>query len=61
MHEEIGALMLEMQDTRDLSKTFLACQSGSSFDDLAGLAREGGLEVVRNEGNRREWVEKVWR
>jgi len=57
---ETGELMLEIEDSRDLSKTFLVYRGGSSFDDLAGLAREGGLDPVRNERNRREWVEKVW-
>jgi hypothetical protein len=60
MNEEAGELMLEIQETRDLSKTFLVYQGDSSFEDLAGLARVGGLDPVRNEGNRREWVEKVW-
>jgi len=57
---ETGELMLEIQETRDLSKTFLVYRGHSSFDELAALAREGGMEAVRNERNRREWVEKVW-
>jgi hypothetical protein len=50
--------MLEVQDSLDLSKTFLV--GSSSFDDLAEVVREGGLEAVRNETNRREWMEKGW-
>ena len=60
MNAEKGELMLEIQDTRDLSKTFLVYQGGLSYDELAGLARESGMKAIRNEGNRREWVEKVW-
>lgn len=40
MREERGELMLEVQATKDLSKTFLVYQGNSSFDDLAALARE---------------------
>ena len=58
--QETGELMLELQQVRDLSKTYLVYTGGSSFDDLAGLARVGGLEAVRNEGEPQEWVEKVW-
>ena len=36
------AIALELQDTKDLSKTFLVYQGGSSFDELVGLARAGG-------------------
>ncbi len=50
----------EIEDSRDLSKIFLVYRGGSSFDDLAGLARESELKAITNEGNRREWVEKVW-
>jgi len=32
--------MLEIQDTRDLSKIFLVYRGGSSFDFLAALARK---------------------
>ncbi len=60
MREETGELMLEIQETRDLSKTFLVYTGGLSFDDLAGVAREGGLKAIQNEENRGEWVEKVW-
>ena len=49
--------MLEIEDTGDLSKTYLVYRGGSSFDDLAALAREGGMEAIRNEENRRGWVE----
>ncbi len=59
-NEERGELMLELQRVQDLSKTYLVYQGGSSFDDLAELAREGGLEAIKDESNRREWVEKVW-
>ena len=57
---ETGELMLELQRVQDLSKTYLVYQGGSSYEDLAGLAREGGLDPVKNERNRQEWVEKVW-
>lgn len=59
-NEETGELMLEIEDTGDLSKTYLAYQGSLSYDDLAVLAREGGMGSIRNEGNRQEWVEKVW-
>jgi len=58
MREEFGELMLEIQQVRDLSKTYLVYQGGSSYDELAGLARESGMDAIRNERNRREWVEK---
>ena len=57
---ETGELMLELQHVQDLSTIYLVYQGGSSFDDMAALAREGGLDSIKNEGNRREWVEKVW-
>lgn len=60
MHEQAGELMLEIQDTRDLSKTYLVYRGSSSYDELAALAREGEMEAVRNERNRQDWVEKVW-
>jgi len=60
MNEEKGELMLEIQQVRDLSKTYLVYRGSLSYDDLAGLAQVGGLDPVKNEGNRREWVEKVW-
>ena len=59
-NEETGELMLEIQGTRDLSRTYLVYQGGSYFDDLADLARLGGLDSIKNEGNRHEWAEKVW-
>lgn len=55
-----GELMLELQDSRDLSKTYLVYEGSSSFDELAALARVGGLGSIRNEGHQGEWVEKVW-
>jgi len=48
------------EETGDLSKTYLVYQGGSSYDDLARLARVGGMEAVRKEGNQQEWMEKVW-
>jgi hypothetical protein len=57
---ETGELMLEFQDVQHLSTKYLAYEGDLPFDDLAGLARQGGLDSVKNEGNRREWVEKVW-
>jgi hypothetical protein len=59
-NEEMGELMLELQDTRNLSKIFLVYQGDSSFDELAELARVGGLDSIKTEGNRGEWVEKIW-
>jgi hypothetical protein len=58
--EAEGELMLEIQETGDLSTEYLVYQGGSSFDDLAGLARVGGLDSIKTERNRQEWVEKVW-
>ena len=57
---EKGELMLEMQHVQELSKTYLVYQGGSSFDDLAGLAREGGMDSIKNDETEGEWVEKVW-
>jgi hypothetical protein len=57
---ETGELMLEIQQVRDLSKTYLVYQGGLSYDELAALARQGGMEAVRNERNRQDWMEKVW-
>lgn len=55
-----GELLLEIEQVQDLSTEYLVYQGGSSFDELAALAREGGMEAIRNEGNRQDWVEKVW-
>ena len=55
-----GELLLEIENTKDMSKTFLVYHGGLSYDNLAALAREGGLGLVRNEGNQGDWVEKVW-
>jgi len=60
LHGDFGKLMLEVRDTRDLIKTYLLYESALSFDELAALATDGGLGAVRNEGNRRESMEKVW-
>jgi len=57
---ERGELMLELQDTEVLSTTYLVYEGGSSFDDLALMARKGGLDAVRNVENQGEWIEKVW-
>jgi hypothetical protein len=57
---EEGELMLEIEDAQDLSKTYLVYQGALSYDDLAVLAREGGLDSIKTEKNRQEWVEKVW-
>src|SRR5271157_4283287 len=40
--EERGELMLELQHVEDLSTIYLVYGGNLSFDDLAGLAREGG-------------------
>jgi len=55
-----GELMLEIQQVRDLSKTYLVHTGNSSFDDLAEVGREGGLDSIRNDKNRQAWAEKVW-
>jgi hypothetical protein len=60
MDEEFGELMLDIQQVEDLSKTFLVYRGSFGFEDLAELARVVGLDSIRNEGNRRQWVEKVW-
>lgn len=60
MNEERGELMLEIQQVRDLSKTYLVYTGSSSFDELAGLARRNGMESIWDEGNRNEWLEKIW-
>ena len=52
---ETGELMLELEQVQELSKTYLVYQGVSSFDDLALLARKGGLDSVRNEENWRKW------
>jgi len=57
---ERGELMLEMQHVQELSTTYLVYEGGSSFDELLGLARKGGLDSIENEQNQREWAEKVW-
>jgi len=59
-NEETGELMLELQRVQDLSKTYLVYQGGSSFDELAGLARESGMEAVKNQENQGEWVAKTY-
>lgn len=60
MREEVGELMLELQRVQDLSTTYLVYEGGLTFDDLARMAREGGLDPVKNERNRREWVAKTY-
>ena len=50
MNEEVGELMLEIQETRDLSRTFLVYTGGLSFDDLAGLARERRSRPCKKRG-----------
>ncbi|MBI5251784.1 MAG: hypothetical protein HY912_20010 [Desulfomonile tiedjei] len=57
---EEGELMMEIQKVRDLSKTYLVYTGSSSYEDLVGLAREAGMESIRDEGNLSEWAEKVW-
>ncbi|MGB6067915.1 MAG: hypothetical protein WBG50_24170 [Desulfomonilaceae bacterium] len=52
--------MLEIQQVRELAKTYLVYEGNLSFDEMAGMARVGGLDSIKNEENRREWVEKVW-
>jgi hypothetical protein len=39
-----------MQDVQHLSTTYLVYKGVVSFDDLVGIAREGGLKAVKNEG-----------
>jgi hypothetical protein len=50
-----GELMLQIQNVQHLSSTFLVYDGNLTFDILAGLAREGGLKAVRNEGDWRKW------
>jgi hypothetical protein len=50
-----GELMLEMQHVQELTKTYLVYQGRLTFGDLVGLARESGLQAVRNERDWREW------
>ena len=52
--------MLELQHVEDLSRTYLVYTGSSSFDELVGLARVGGLDFIKTQENRREWVLKVW-
>ncbi len=56
---ESGELMLEMQHVQELSTTYLIYEGDLSFDELARLARKGGLDSLWDEGNRQEWVEKT--
>ncbi|MGO9116637.1 MAG: hypothetical protein ACLQPD_03395 [Desulfomonilaceae bacterium] len=50
-----GELMLELQDTMDLSKTFLVYKGNLTFNDVAALARKGGLNSIKNEDDWRKW------
>ncbi len=59
-HEETGELALELEDTKDLSNTFLVYGGSSSFDELVKLARKGGLDSIKNEQTQGEWVEQTW-
>lgn len=49
--------MLELQKVNDIFTTYLVYRCTSSYDDLADLARQGGLEAVRNESNQGDWGE----
>ena len=60
MNEEVGELMLELQHVQEMSTTYLVYKGSSSFDDLVGLARKGGIDSIKNEETQGEWVEKVW-
>lgn len=44
--------MLEVQDTRHLSKTYPVYQGRSCLDGLAAVARDGGVKAPRNKVNR---------
>ena len=59
-HEETGELMLEIQDTGTCPRRTSCIRAVHPLMIWLDLAREGGLEALRNEGNRQEWVEKVW-
>ena len=50
-----GKLMLELEHVEELSRTKLVYEGDLSFDDLAGSARVGGLDAIKNEGEWREW------
>ena len=52
---ETGELMLEMQDVQLLSTTYLVYKGKLSYDDLALLARKGGLDSIKNEEDWRKW------
>jgi len=52
---EKGELMLETQHVQELSTTYLVYEGSSSFDELVGLARKGGLDSIKNEEDWRKW------
>jgi len=52
---ERGELMLEMQNVQELSTKYLVYEGSSSFDELVGLARKGGLDSIKNEEDWRKW------
>ncbi len=57
---ERGELMLEMQHVQELSTTYLVYEGDLSFDELVGLARKGGLDSIKTEEDRGEWVNQTW-
>ena len=59
MNEEVGELMLEMQHVQELSTTYLVYEGDLSFDELASLARGGGLDSIKNEETQGEWVKQT--
>jgi hypothetical protein len=53
---ERGELMLEMQAVQHLSTTYLVYKGKLSYDEMVALAREGGLDAVKNEeADWRKW------
>ena len=53
---ETGELMLEMQDVQHLSTTYLLYKGKLSYDEMVRIAREGGLDAVKNEeADWRKW------
>jgi len=50
-----GELMLHIQNVQHLTTTYLVYHGRLTFDDLVGIAREGGLKAVTNAGDWREW------
>ena len=57
---ESGELMLEMQHVQGLSQTYFVYNGNLTFDELAALARAGGVDSIKNEETQGEWVKQTW-